>query len=88
MYRVMIQVGTRSDQESGILNSIKIRNGNEMAPFPSSFLSKGIWTGCYQPFQPLYVYQSDGGSCRLYFGQALQAIAEVAKRISAYRLRL
>ena len=40
MYRVMIQAEPEATKNLESLNSIKIRNGNEMALFPSSFLSR------------------------------------------------
>ena len=81
MYRVMIQAEPEATKNLESLNSIKIRNGNEMAPI-SQFVSVkkvygpdvisrfNLYTSIKVMVAPASGYTS---------GQALQAIAEVAK---------
>ena len=81
MYRVMIQAEPEATKNLESLNSIKIRNGNEMAPI-SQFVSIkkvygpdvisrfNLYTSIKVMVAPASGYTS---------GQALQAIAEVAK---------
>ena len=81
MYRVMIQAEPEATKNLESLNSIKIRNGNEMAPI-SQFVSIkrvygpdvisrfNLYTAIKVMVAPASGYTS---------GQALQAIAEVAK---------
>ena len=81
MYRVMIQEEPEATKNLESLNSIKIRNGNEMAPI-SQFVSVkkvygpdvisrfNLYTSIKVMVAPASGYTS---------GQALQAIAEVAK---------
>ena len=81
MYRVMIQAEPEATKNLKSLNSIKIRNGNEMAPI-SQFVSIkkvygpdvisrfNLYTSIKVMVAPASGYTS---------GQALQAIAEVAK---------
>ena len=50
--------------------------------FPVRFCQESIWTGCYHGRFNLYTSIKVMVSCQwLYFGQALQAIAEVAKNL-------
>ena len=56
MYRVMIQAEPNATKNLESLSSIKVRNGNEMAPI-TQFVS----------VKKVHIYESDGGSCqRLY----------------------
>ena len=81
MYRVMIQAEPEATKNLESLNSIKIRNGNEMAPisqfvsikkvYGPDFISRfNLYTAIKVMVAPASGYTS---------GQALQAIAEVAK---------
>lgn len=81
MYRVMIQANPESTKNLESLNSIKIRNGNTMAPItqfvslrkvygPDIISRFNLYTSMKVMVAPASGYTS---------GQALQAIAEVAK---------
>ncbi len=81
MYRVMIQAEPDATKNLEALNSIKIRNGNEMAPItqfvtlkkvygPDIISRFNLYTSMKVMVAPASGYTS---------GQALQAIAEVAK---------
>ncbi|MDY3266746.1 MAG: efflux RND transporter permease subunit [Phocaeicola sp.] len=81
MYRVMIQANPESTKNLESLNSIKIRNGNTMAPItqfvslrkvygPDIINRFNLYTSMKVMVAPASGYTS---------GQALQAIAEVAK---------
>ena len=82
MYRVMIQAEPRATKNLESLNSIKVRNGNEMAPItqfvsvkkvygPDVINRFNLYTAIKVMVAPASGYTS---------GQALQAIAEVAKQ--------
>lgn len=81
MYRVMIQASPEATKNMESLNRIKIRNGNEMAPItqfvslkkiygPDVISRFNLYTSIKVMVAPASGYTS---------GQALQAIAEVAK---------
>ena len=81
MYRVMIQAEPDATKNMESLNSIKVRNGNEMAPItqfvsmkkvygPDIISRFNLYTSMKVMVAPASGYTS---------GQALQAIAEVAK---------
>lgn len=82
MYRVMIQADPEATKNLEALNSIKVRNGNEMAPI-SQFISIkkvygpdiisrfNLYTSMKVMVAPASGYTS---------GQALQALAEVSKQ--------
>ncbi|HJG77403.1 efflux RND transporter permease subunit [Phocaeicola barnesiae] len=81
MYRVMVQAEPDATKNMEALNSIKIRNGNEMAPItqfvtlkkvygPDIISRFNLYTSMKVMVAPASGYTS---------GQALQAIAEVAK---------
>ena len=81
MYRVMIQASPEATKNMESLNRIKIRNGNEMAPItqfvslkkiygPDVISRFNLYTSINVMVAPASGYTS---------GQALQAIAEVAK---------
>ena len=81
MYRVMVQAEPDATKNMESLNSIKIRNGNEMAPItqfvtlkkvygPDIISRFNLYTSMKVMVAPASGYTS---------GQALQAIAEVAK---------
>ena len=69
MYRVMIQAEPDATKNMESLNSIKVRSGNEMAPITQFVSMKKV----YGP--DIMVAPASGYTS----GQALQAIAEVAK---------
>ena len=82
MYRVMIQAEPSATKNLESLNSIKVRNGNEMAPItqfvsikkvygPDVINRFNLYTAIKVMVAPASGYTS---------GQALQAIAEVAKQ--------
>ena len=82
MYRVMIQAKPSATKNLESLNSIKVRNGNEMAPItqfvsikkvygPDVINRFNLYTAIKVMVAPASGYTS---------GQALQAIAEVAKQ--------
>ena len=68
MYRVMIQAEPNATKNLESLSSIKVRNGNEMAPITQFVSVKKVYgPDIISRFQPLHIYESDGGSCqRLY----------------------
>ncbi len=81
MYRVMIQAEPEATKNMESLNSIKVRNGNEMAPItqfvslkkvygPDIITRFNLYTSMKVMVSPASGYTS---------GQALQAISEVAK---------
>ncbi|WP_278504202.1 efflux RND transporter permease subunit [Phocaeicola barnesiae] len=81
MYRVMVQAEPDATKNMEALNSIKIRNGNEMAPItqfvtlkkvygPDIISRFNLYTSMKVMVAPASGYTS---------GQALQAVAEVAK---------
>ena len=81
MYRVMIQASPEATKNMESLNRIKVRNGNEMAPItqfvslkkiygPDVISRFNLYTSIMVMVAPASGYTS---------GQALQAIAEVAK---------
>ena len=81
MYRVMIQAEPETTKNIESLNSIKVRNGDEMAPITQFFTLKkvygpdiitrfNLYTSMKVMVSPASGYTS---------GQALQAISEVAK---------
>ena len=81
MYRVMIQAEPDATKNLESLNSIKIRNGNTMAPIPPFVTLKKIYGpdiisrfNLYTSMKVMVAPASGYTS-----GQALQAIAEVAK---------
>lgn len=81
MYRVMIQASPEATKNMESLNRIKIRNGNEMAPITQFISLKKIYGpdvisrfNLYTSIKVMVAPASGYTS-----GQALQAIAEVAK---------
>lgn len=81
MYRVMIQASPEATKNMESLNRIKIRNGNEMAPITQFVSLKKIYGpdvisrfNLYTSIKVMVASASGYTS-----GQALQAIAEVAK---------
>ncbi len=60
MYRVMVQADPDLRKNMESLKNIKVRTETIWLRFPSSFDQEGVWTGYYQPFQYVYIYQSDG----------------------------
>ena len=81
MYRVMIQAEPDATKNMESLNSIKVRNGNEMAPITQFVSMKKVYDpdiisrfNLYTSMKVMVAPASGYTS-----GQALQAIAEVAK---------
>ena len=81
MYRVMIQAEPEATKNLESLNSIKIRNGNEMAPISQFVSVKKVYgpdvIGRFNLYTSIKVMVAPASGYTS--GQALQAIAEVAK---------
>ena len=81
MYRVMIQAEPEATKNLESLNSIKIRNGNEMAPISQFVSVKKVYgpdvIGRFNLYTSIKVMVAPASGYTS--GQALQAIAEVAR---------
>ena len=81
MYRVMIQAEPEATKNLESLNSIKIRNGNEMAPISQFVSIKKVYgpdvISRFNLYTSIKVMVAPASGYTA--GQALQAIAEVAK---------
>ena len=81
MYRVMIQAEPDATKNMESLNRIKVRSGNEMAPITQFVSMKKVYgpdiISCFNLYTSMKVMVAPASGYTS--GQALQAIAEVAK---------